>query len=168
MTGKLQPAFWGGLFIGVLSGLPFVKMGNVCCCLWVVSGGVLAVWLAQSNQPQPVRAADGALLGLVAGIIGAIVVFPLNLAFESFERGMVVRLLESTEAELPPEFREMLENTSAGMAARLFAFFFNLIMFTIFGLLGGLLGSAMFKKEAPPPPPGTVEVLPPLGPTGNA
>jgi hypothetical protein len=32
----------------------------------------------------------------------------------------------------------------------------------VFGLLGGLLGAVMFKKDAPPPPPGTVEVLPPL------
>jgi hypothetical protein len=30
----------------------------------------------------------------------------------------------------------------------------------IFGLLGGLLGVAIFKKNTPPPP-GTVEVLPP-------
>ena len=42
MGGRLQPAFWGGLFIGVLSALPFVSVGNCCCCLWVVAGGVLA------------------------------------------------------------------------------------------------------------------------------
>jgi hypothetical protein len=28
-------------------------------------------------------------------------------------------------------------------------------------MLGGLLGVAVFKKDAPPPPPGTIEVLPP-------
>jgi hypothetical protein len=33
---------------------------------------------------------------------------------------------------------------------------------TVFGMLGGLLGVAVFKKDAPPPPPpGTIEVLPP-------
>ena len=37
---KMLPALLGGLFIGVLSSLPYIKGGNVCCCLWVVSGGV--------------------------------------------------------------------------------------------------------------------------------
>jgi hypothetical protein len=33
----------------------------------------------------------------------------------------------------------------------------------VFGMLGGLLGVAVFKKDVPPPPPpvGTVDVLPP-------
>ena len=30
---RLQPALYGGLVIGVLSGLPIVSMGNCCCCL---------------------------------------------------------------------------------------------------------------------------------------
>jgi hypothetical protein len=38
----------------------------------------------------------------------------------------------------------------------------NVVVYTVFGMLGGLLGVAIFKKNAPPPPPpGTVEVLPP-------
>ena len=36
---KLQPALYGGLFIGVLSALPLINIGN-CCCLWVIGGGV--------------------------------------------------------------------------------------------------------------------------------
>ena len=31
----------------------------------------------------------------------------------------------------------------------------------IFGMLGGLLGTAMFKKDVPPPPQGTIDILPP-------
>ena len=42
MNDRLQPAFWGGLFIGVLSALPLVNAGNCCCCLWVLCGGALA------------------------------------------------------------------------------------------------------------------------------
>ena len=43
-----------------------------------------------------------------------------------------------------------------------FKFLFMLMTGTIFGMLGGLLGVAVFKKDAPPPPPpGTIEVLPP-------
>ena len=35
---KFQPALYGGLFIGVLSALPIINIGN-CCCLWVTAGG---------------------------------------------------------------------------------------------------------------------------------
>jgi uncharacterized membrane protein YeaQ/YmgE (transglycosylase-associated protein family) len=161
MTGMQQPAFWGGLFIGVLSVLPLVKFGNVCCCLWVVAGGVLAAWLAQSNRPQSLRAADGALLGLMAGIIGAVIATPISLVFSDWERNMMLRFMDSADAEIPAEVREMIENSATGAVGHVISFVMNLVLFAIFGLLGGLLGSAIFKKNAPPPPPGTVEILPP-------
>ena len=52
---KLQPALFGGLFIGVLSALPIINIGN-CCCLWVIGGGVLATYLMQQNHPYPIAA----------------------------------------------------------------------------------------------------------------
>ena len=51
-SGRLQPAFYGGLLIGVLSALPIVSAGNCCCCLWVVAGGMLAVYLRQRGSPE--------------------------------------------------------------------------------------------------------------------
>ena len=64
MAERLQPAFWGGLFIGVLSALPIVQVGNCCCCLWVVTGGVLAAYLRQQQSPYAIPASEGALVGL--------------------------------------------------------------------------------------------------------
>ena len=55
MNDRIQPALWGGLFIGVLSALPLVNAGNCCCCLWVVCGGVLAAYLRQQNSPPRSR-----------------------------------------------------------------------------------------------------------------
>ena len=73
MTGMLQPAFWGGLFIGVLSALPLVKFGNVCCCLWVVLGGGLTVYLQQQRTPEPLETGEAVLGGLIAGLLGAVI-----------------------------------------------------------------------------------------------
>ena len=42
-SGYAQPALIGGVVMGVLSALPIVSGGNLCCCLWVVSGGAEAV-----------------------------------------------------------------------------------------------------------------------------
>ena len=70
-----QPALIGGVVMGVLSALPIITAGNVCCCLWVVSGGVVAAYLLQQNQTTPITPGDGALVGLLAGLVGALVQF---------------------------------------------------------------------------------------------
>ena len=46
---RLQPALYAGAFIGVLSALPFVNIAN-CCCLWVISGGVLLAFDSQAES----------------------------------------------------------------------------------------------------------------------
>ena len=71
-SGRLQPALFGGLFIGVLSALPIVNAGNCCCCLWVVGGGMLAAYLRQQNSPVGSRPPKEPFIGFLAGITGAL------------------------------------------------------------------------------------------------
>ena len=166
-SGRLQPALYGGLLIGVLSALPIVNIGNCCCCLWVVAGGMLAVHLRQQNSPFSVTSAEGALVGLLAGLIGGLVgtilSIPIDAMMGPFQRQMIERLITS-RPDFPAETREIIERAGAGghgAAAVAFKLIFNVVTGTIFGMLGGLLGVAVFKKDVPPPPPGTVQVLPP-------
>ena len=58
---------------GVLSSLPVINLGNACCCLWIVSGGVIAAYVMQQDQQTPLTPADGALVGLLAGLLGAVI-----------------------------------------------------------------------------------------------
>ena len=51
--------------MGVLSALPIIAAGNLCCCLWVVSGGAIAAYLLQQSQATPIEPGDGALVGLL-------------------------------------------------------------------------------------------------------
>ncbi len=160
---RLQPALYGGLVIGVLSGLPIVNMGNCCCCLWVLAGGALAVYLRQQNSPAPLPASEGALLGLMAGFIGGIVAALISIPLASVTAGFQQQMMErvmSSNPDMPPEAREMMQRFGSGPAMQAVGALINVVFFTVFGMLGGLLGVAMFKKNAPPPPPGTVEVLP--------
>ena len=71
--GKHQPALLGGLFIGVLSSLPVVGAANMCCCLWVISGGLIATYLLQKNSTTPIETSEAMLQGVLAGLIGAVV-----------------------------------------------------------------------------------------------
>lgn len=165
MNERLQPAFWGGLFIGVLSALPLVSAGNCCCCLWIICGGVLATYLRQQNTPYQIPASEGALVGLMAGVIGgivwAIVAIPMQMLTGPFQQQMMERIL-ATQPDMPAELRDVMERATAGMALQVLSVLVNFVLSVIFGLIGGLLGVAIFKKNAPPPPPpGTIDVLPP-------
>ena len=162
---KLQPALYGGVFIGVLSALPLIKLGN-CCCLWVIGGGLLATYLLQQNYPYPVTAADGALTGLLAGVfggvLGALLSIPLDMAMGPMNQQLLERLVLNNP-EVTEDMKSMVRNigaqgvTAIGIVINLI---FGVCIGAIFGMLGGLLGVALFKKKDLPPP-GTTEVLPP-------
>lgn len=164
-SGRLQPALYGGLFIGVLSALPIVSAGNCCCCLWVVAGGVLAAYLRQQNSPYAIPASEGALVGMLAGLMGGVfgvlLSIPIEMAVGPLQQRMLEWVLENNP-DIPVDTREMLGRAALGGAVLALKFITSVIFGTIFGMLGGLLGVAMFKKDAPAlPPPGTIDVLPP-------
>jgi hypothetical protein len=158
-ASKLQPSLLGGLFIGVLSALPIISAGNCLCCLWVVSGGVLAAYLLQQNQAAPLEAGDGAIVGLLAGLVGAVLAsllaIPIQMVMGPLSADMFRRIADQT-ADAPPELRSFLDQLgsgSLGAVAIVLGLVMNLVFFSVFGLLGGLLGQALFKKSTPPPVP---------------
>jgi hypothetical protein len=163
-----QPALIGGLVAGVLSALPVVSAGNACCCLWVLSGGVIAAYLLQQNQSAPITPGDGALVGLLAGLVGAVVQvalsIPISLVLGPMERAFVQRVLDMS-GSMPPEMRDVVErygrdagNTAFWLVGRVFAFMFWLCIGAVFSTVGGVVGAAIFKKQGPPP--GTIDVTP--------
>jgi hypothetical protein len=165
-SGRLQPAIYGGLVIGVLSALPIINLGNCCCCLWVLAGGALATYLRQQNSPHALPASEGALVGLLAGLIGGVVAAILSIPLHMMTAAMQQQMLDwaiSRNPDMSVELRDTLERVASGSALRAAGMLIGVVVDAVFGMLGGLLGIAMFKKTAPPPPPGTVEVLPPEG-----
>lgn len=159
-ASKLQPALLGGVVIGTLSALPVISMGNCVCCLWVILGGVLATYLLQQAQPTPVEGVDGAITGLLAGLVGAVVgsllSIPIQMLMGPMGGDVLRRILEQGGNDMPGEVRSTLESLARGGVggALMFAgFVMSLIVNAIFGALGGLLGTVMFKPTMPPPPP---------------
>lgn len=159
MSSKFQPALLGGLVLGVLSALPIVNMGNACCCLWVVAGGAVAAYLLQRNQPEPITAGDGAAVGLLAGIIGAVIwqvlAIPVTIAMGPIQARIMDRLLNT--GDLPenvrPIFETLRQNAGFSIIRFVIGSFFTLIVSTVFSTLGGLLGAALFRTKTPPLPP---------------
>jgi hypothetical protein len=153
--------------MGVLSALPFISAGNVCCCLWVIAGGVVAAYVLQQNEAAPITPGDGALVGLLAGLLGALIQFvisiPINFVVGPMERAMVQRVLDMS-GNMPPDVRDMMERWGRGdqplafvIMARVFAFMLWLCLGAVFSTIGGVIGAAIFKKNTPP---GTIDVTP--------
>ncbi|MGE0705231.1 MAG: hypothetical protein AB7F99_05215 [Vicinamibacterales bacterium] len=147
-----RPAVIGGLVIGVLSALPLFAAANICCCLWVVTGGLVASYLLQQDRAEPIALTDGALVGLLAGLVGSgvylVLSIPITMAIAPFQREFAEQLINS--GTLPPEFRDYFADAIGGSLGIAISFFFMLISGIIFATLGGLLGAAIFRKPQTP------------------
>jgi hypothetical protein len=155
-ANRYQPALLGGLFIGILSSLPIISGLNLCCCLWVVVGGLLTVYLRQQQQAEPLETADAVLGGLLAGVIGALLTVVGTWAFlhwtGPFWQDQLRSNLESNP-DIPPQFRDMMLNVITGRGLVLLQFAVTLPIYAAFSMLGALLGLAFFRKKTPPAAP---------------
>jgi hypothetical protein len=160
-TNRLaQPALIGGAVAGTLSALPIISAGNACCCLWVVCGGAVAAYVLQQNQPAAITPGDGALAGLAAGVVGAVVYLllsiPITILVQPFERAMMDRILQNAGG-MPPEFRDYVGTYASGALQVVVGFMFMLFVGSLFSTIGGVAGAAIFQKRLPP---GTIDVPP--------
>ena len=143
---KLKPALLGGLIVGLLSAIPIL---NYCCCIWGIGGGALAGFLYIKSSPVPVKIGEGAVIGVLSGIIGAVLYFIIGVPIAYFISGA------------------NLEQTLRGAGLQLPAGISGLALFVISGLvfgalllvlsiIGGLISVPIFEKRkdvTPPPPP---------------
>jgi hypothetical protein len=150
---RQQPALLGGLFIGVLSSAPLISIGNLCCCLWVVLGGLLTVYLQQQSKDTPIETSDAVLGGLLAGLIGAVISGIVSYALLTWTGTMwqdQARSAIESNPDIPPQVRDFVMNLMTGKGVVLLQLAVTVPCYAIFSMLGALLGTAFFKKKTPP------------------
>ena len=158
----MQPVLLGGLFIGILSALPFVNVGN-CCCLWIIGGGFLAAYLDSQTPTGRLTIGRGALDGFLAAMVGAFVWLLATVALSGLlgplQQRFAQEMARSSDA-MPPEARAWFDSLASQATSPLryvLGFFFQLVIGGLFAPVGGMLGALFFKKDAPPafdgPPP---------------
>jgi uncharacterized membrane protein YeaQ/YmgE (transglycosylase-associated protein family) len=125
--------------------------------LWIVCGGIVAAYVLQQNQATSITPGDGAIAGLLAGVVGAFVYLvlsiPITLLVAPLERAMMERIIDS--GTLPPEFREYVGSYVGGAVQIILSFGFMLVAGAVFSTIGGVLGAMIFKKQLPP---GTIDI----------
>ena len=162
-----QAVLLGGAFIGILSALPIVNIAN-CCCLWIMGGGALAAYLEQQRTRRTVLPGRGAMLGLLAGIVGAVVwIFAFAIVDSvvgPIEQRMVQAMLERS-VDMPPDVRTLMEQVAqrgSSVLRYVAGFAFQLVAGMVFSTLGGLLGAVFFRRDVPPALGGDPLVPPPI------
>jgi hypothetical protein len=148
----IQPAIAGGMFLGLLSSIPFINAG---CCLWVLMGGGMAAVALNKQRPSGINYGDGAFVGVLSGFFGAIVGTIIQMSFHVIaahffesQQQQVEDLLKQLGAEGP--MRDWTLRVFSGEISAvtvLFTFFANLLLYALFAMIGGIVGVALLNKR---------------------
>lgn len=135
-----------GAVLGVLGNLPVLNFINCLLCLWVWLGGIFAVYLYNRYERSRTQldqagatVGQGAGIGALAGVVGAFVGV-IVYALTSF---ISTPMLESLARSLDIN----MFNPGTGIGRAMTFFCFNIILYPLFGAIGGLLGAGVFWKR---------------------
>ena len=148
-----------GVGMAVLSAIPIISLVNCLLCGWVWGGAIFAVWLYKRYENgAPVTPGQGVVIGLVAALIGAVI----NWLLAALMGGASAAALGPALDQLPDaESRQMLRDLVASGGFSILGLLFSLVIYSIFGVVGGLIGSAIFGNRPVSPPPTVPPSLPP-------
>lgn len=138
-----------GAAMGLLGNLPILNLVNCILCLWVWLGGALAVVMYRRFQrgASTPTGGQGAGLGAVAGIVGAFLGFGVYLLTAAITNPIIesiVRALD-VEADMPSS------STGGVLGGALFFLITDLILYPLFGALGGLITANVLRSRAQTP-----------------
>lgn len=182
---KMRPSLLGGAALGVSMGViglisalaPILGcLGCAACCTLPPGAGFLASFLYLKNAPpMPEKPyGDGAVLGLMAGVFGAVVGTIVSIPVQFLQRSLglmpdVDQVMQQLhDANVPQQFVDIMEKLMPSpegfnVLSLLLGFFVSLVVYAIFSLIGGVVGVAVLHKPqaaagppggyAPPPPP---------------
>jgi hypothetical protein len=152
----VQPAMTGGMLLGLLSSIPLINAGNCLCCMWVLlGGGVAAVMLTRQRPLNLITYGDGAFAGVLSGSFGAVIgtmvqmaVHALTSRFMESQQQQMEELLNRIGMESP--MRDWVMRVTSGEISTftvVFTFVSNLIAFSLFAMIGGILAVAILRKR---------------------
>jgi hypothetical protein len=156
---KLIPALYGGIIMALISAIPFINFINCLCCAGVMLGGFFAVFFYKNNftpDTPPYTSGECMGLGAMAGVFGAIIGTVLSVAvlalFGNITSEYMVDILKNSGLDIPTEaFDAMEESMAAGLSfgSVMIQLFASLVIDSLFGLLGGLIGYSVYKPKKP-------------------
>jgi len=156
MPSKQQSIILGGLVAGLLS-TSYLGMINFLCCAGVIVGALVAVWHYTDTYELTIKAGQGAVLGLLAALVGWAIALILNFVLikAGIRSDQIITqfFLDRFGDSMPPEQYDTLVDQMESpitLAGYLGNSLWGLISLA-FGAAGGAIGAVIFKKGGDEP-----------------
>jgi len=158
MDNKLKAIIFGAL---VMTTISFVPLVNLICCMGILLGGYAAVSSYGKKQTDPdyrIKNKDGILLGLFSGLLAAVIVTGINLLLSLLSKEnpftdmmpQIEKYINTIPPELKNQFQKLTDEFDKfGFSPTLtiITLISNLIIYPLFGAIGGLFGVILNKKN---------------------
>jgi len=163
---KYLPSIVTGFGAAVLSTIPGIK--NLNCCLIIPAAAFLSIYLynKSTGNNSPIKLNKALSYGLITGLIAALFssLFDILITFITHSNDLVAGL-EQTEdmmrelnlgslmdasMEIMRTMVKEIETTGFSALYTVMITISNFFIFSIFGMLGGLLGMAVLNKRNRP------------------
>lgn len=151
MPSRTQSILIGGLVAGILS-TSVLGLINILCCAGVIIGAVVGVWHYTEEYKLTIPSGQGALIGALCGVVGALIAGVLNQVLVVLGLDFATAMQESMmrnfgmSADQLEQMRQMQEAQEGGVLWVILGIFFNMALFAIFGAVGGAIGASAFQK----------------------
>lgn len=153
LEGKWKAILIGGLIAGLAPLVPLLKLA---CCLIPFAAAIVAVAIYSNSAPPPdLNNNDGVVLGVMTGVVGtliyAMLAIPLVFYFGNAIGGFLGRTLPDF-TEIPANVKPLVQGILSHFGGILtFVVIFHVLsqlaLSLIFGILGGLVGIAIFRRK---------------------
>jgi len=144
-----------------ISIFPVLNMLNLLCCAGIILGGAAGTWYYArqlEKAGQFIQNKDGIMIGLLAGIISAIVyvIFSTTIMMIAKQNPveLVYKMTEQWGFSIPPESEKMLRTVYEDYQKNGFSpimigveLFSRIVSHCIFGPIGGLLVASILNKR---------------------
>ncbi len=158
---RLFPIIFGTLTMTFISVFPLLNFINLLCCAGIMLGGFAGVFYYNKqiqNTQIELTTKDGGIIGLLCGIVSAVLVSGINLLLTLFSDVNPITeafaFLDKFGQEVPPEVTETMDKFSDefnqyGFSPTLsiFSLVMNLIIYPLFGAIGAIIGVSIIKKR---------------------
>ena len=157
MPSKKQSIILGGLVAGLLS-TSYLGLINLLCCAGVIIGALVAVWHYTDANELTISAGQGAVLGLLAALVGWAISLVLNYILINagirHDQAISQFIIDKIGDSLPPEsYDQMVEQMEKQitLAGYLASALWGVLASSLFGAVGGAIGAVIFKKGGDAP-----------------
>lgn len=137
-----------GTLAALLTVTPIASLVNCLVCGWLWIAGIAAVWLYRENSGESVTNQGGIVLGLVSGLFGAAVATILSLVTGLGASSPIpAEQMAQLEEQLGADATALIQMISSPNTSFVIVLLLNMVVYPLFGMLGGLIGASIFKNR---------------------